>query len=85
MPDDINYANREPACIAVDASGAMFKPIILCDGTQSGPLFLYLAVVRDKEGHFSVYQMITASIVQSSFLAFRVGFHFEVISEEICQ
>ena len=52
---------RKPACLIADASGTIFKNIVLCDGTDSPHLFLYSAVVNDEEGHFSVSQMISAS------------------------
>lgn len=60
---------KEHVCLAIDATGSLFQRIQLPDGTETGPIFLYIAVINTPEGSISVAQMIsekhTTNVIKS--------------------
>lgn len=76
-----DYAKQEPACIFVDATGGILRPINKLNGTTGSHLFLYIIVVRTKHGQFIAAQGIherQAAICISDFLidwATAAGIH----------
>lgn len=61
----INVYNKKitehMACLSIDATGKIAKPIVHADGTNSQHLFLYCAVLHCSGGQFPVSQMVSES------------------------
>jgi len=45
--------------IFIDATGARFKEIMICDNKRTAYILLYLIVINVEEGQFPIAQMIT--------------------------
>ena len=52
------YARKEPACVYINATGGIIKPIVRYDGSKSKCIFLYIVVINHS-GQFPVAQMIS--------------------------
>ena len=50
---------REHTFLAIDAMGSIFSSITRVDGTKSGPIFLYIAVLGTVSKPYTVVQMIS--------------------------
>lgn len=55
------YAIENDACVFIDATGSIIKKLRNVDGSMSKHLFLYHCVINDKNGQFSICQMVSES------------------------